>query len=238
MKNIIIITKKELASYFNSPIAYIFISIFLIVANWLFFESLFLGKQASMRFYFSLLPWMFLFLAPAITMRLFAEEKKSGTIETLLTLPISDWEVVLAKFFSALIFLVIALALSLTTAITVGALGKLDWGPVVGGYIGAILMGAVFIALGSFISSFTKNQIIALLIGVALCFALFIISSSFVLSSVSVPIAKILSFLGVDSHFSNIQKGVIDSRDIIYYFSFIFIFLWMSVKSLEARKWR
>jgi len=238
MKNIITITKKELASYFNSPIAYIFISIFLIVANWLFFQNFFLINQASMRAYFSLLPWIFLFLAPALTMRLFSEEKKSGTIETLLTLPVSDWEVVLSKFLSALIFISLALIFSLTIPLSINALGKLDWGPVIGGYLGAVLMGGVFIALGLFISSLTKNQIIALLLGIVSCFALYIISSGFVLNSVSTFFAKILSFIGVGSHYFNIQKGIIDFRDMIYYGSFIFLFLWLSARSIEARKWR
>lgn len=238
MKNIWTITKKELASYFNSPIAYIFISIFLITTNWLFFQNFFLINQASMRNYFDLLPWVLLFLSPALTMRLFAEEKKSGTIESLLTLPVSDWEVVIGKFLSAAIFSSLALILSITIPISISALGKLDWGPVIGGYLGGIFMAAAFVALGLFISSLTKNQIVAFLVGVVACFALYIISSSFVLNSVTIFFAKILSFLGIGSHFFNIQKGVIDSRDIIYYFSFIFFFLWMSVRSLESRKWR
>jgi len=238
MKNIITITKKELASYFNSPIAYIFISIFLITTNWMFFQNFFLINQASMRGYFNLLPWVLLFLSPALTMRLFAEEKKSGTIESLLTLPVSDWEVVIGKFLSASIFSALALIFSATIPISISMLGKLDWGPVIGGYLGGIFMASAFVALGLFISSLTKNQIVAFLVGVVACFALYIISSPFVLNSVTTFFAKILSFAGVGSHFFNIQKGVIDSRDVIYYISFIFFFLWMSVRSLESRKWR
>ncbi len=238
MKNIIIIIKKELASYFNSPIAYIFVTIFLITTSWLFFQGFFLQAQASMRSYFNLLPWVFLFLAPALTMRMFAEEKKTGTIESLLTLPISDWEVVLAKFLSATIFIGFALALSLTIPISISFLGKLDWGPVIGGYLGAFFMGGAFISLGLFISSLTENQIVAFLVGVVACFFIYIISSSFVLNSVTIFFARILSFLGTGSHFFNIQKGIVDSRDVIYYGSFIFFFLWLSVKSLESRKWK
>lgn len=238
MKNIITITKKELASYFNSPIAYIFISVFLISTSWLFFQGFFVNNQASMRAYFDLLPWVFLFLAPALTMRLFAEEKKSGTIEILLTLPVSDWEVVLSKFLSAAIFSALALILSLTIPISIGAIGKLDWGPVIGGYLGAILMGAAFVAIGLFISSLTKNQIVAFLLGAAICFGIYIISASFVLNSVAPLFAKILSFIGLESHYFNIQKGIIDSRDIIYYGSVVFLFLWLSARSVEARKWK
>lgn len=238
MKNIIAITKKELSSYFNSPIAYIFISIFLITTNWIFFQNFFLLNQASMRNYFNILPWVFIFLAPAVTMRLFAEEKKSGTIEALLTLPVSDWEVVIAKFLSATIFIALALILSITIPISVSFIGKLDSGPVIGGYLGGIFMGAAFVSLGLFISSLTKNQIIAFLVSVVACFILYISSSPFVLNSVTNFFAGILSFIGIGSHFFNIEKGVIDSRDIIYYGSFIFFFLWMSVRSLESRRWR
>ena len=152
LKIIYILFKKELMSYFNSPIAYVFIGVFLIVGNWLFFNTFFLVGQASVRNYFSFLPWIFLFLAPALTMRLWAEEKKSGTIEFLLTLPITDWQAVLAN--SPAIF---------------------------------------------------------------------------------VPIMK---FLGLGSHFNNIAKGVLDSKDIIYYLSFIFLFLWLNVRVIERRAWK
>src|SRR3989338_7346266 len=137
LKIIYILFKKELMSYFNSPIAYVFIGAFLIVGNWLFFNTFFLVGQASIRNYFSFLPWIFLFLAPALTMRLWAEEKKSGTIEFLLTLPITDWQAVLAKFLSALAFLTFSLLLSLSIPFSAAWLGNLDLGPGVGGYFGA-----------------------------------------------------------------------------------------------------
>ncbi|MFH1191962.1 MAG: ABC transporter permease subunit [bacterium] len=238
MKNIITIFKKELASYFNSPIAYIFAAVFLVVANWLFFQNFFLINQASMREYFMLLPWIFLFLSPAITMRIWAEEKKSGTIELLLTLPVKDWEVVLAKFLSSLVFLSFVLLLSLTIPITVSRLGNMDWGPVIGGYIGAILLGGAYLSLGLFISSLTKNQIIAFLIGLVCCFVVFIIGADFVLQKMGGNIVPVFQFLGIGAHFNNIGKGLIDSRDLIYYVSFIFLFLYLNVKSIESRNWK
>ncbi|OGF20395.1 ABC transporter [Candidatus Falkowbacteria bacterium RBG_13_39_14] len=238
MKNILTIFKKELASYFNSPIAYIFTAVFLVIANWLFFQNFYIIGQANMRSYFILLPWMFLFLAPAITMRVWAEEKKAGTMELLLTLPVKDWEVVAAKFLSALGFLSFTLILSLTIPFTISRLGNLDWGPVIGGYIGAILMGGAYLSLGLFISSLTKNQIIAFLIGVVCCFAVFIIGADFVLQKMNGSITPLLQFLGIGSHFNTIGKGIIDSRDLIYYGSFIFIFLFLNVKSIESRNWR
>ncbi|MFH1029890.1 MAG: ABC transporter permease subunit [bacterium] len=238
MRNIITIFKKELASYFNSPIAYIFLAVFLIISNWLFFQNFYIIGQANMRNYFILLPWIFLFLTPAITMRIWAEEKKAGTLELLLTLPVKDWEVVAAKFLSALAFLTFALLLSFTIPFTIARLGNMDWGPVFGGYIGAILMGGAYLSLGLFISSLTKNQIIAFLIGVVCCFGIFIIGADFVLQKMSGSITPLLQFLGIGSHFNNIGKGIIDSRDLIYYTSFIFLFLYLNIKSIESRNWR
>lgn len=238
MRNIITIFKKEFASYFNSPIAYIFIAVFLLVSNWLFFQNFYLIGQADMRGYFMLLPWIFLFLTPAITMRIWAEEKKAGTIELLLTLPVKDWEVVFAKFISGLAFLSVVLLLSLTIPFTVTRLGNMDWGPVIGGYLGAILMGGAYLSLGLFISSLTKNQIIAFLLGIVCCFIIFIIGADFVLQKMSGSIVPIMQFIGIGAHFDNIGKGIIDSRDLIYYVSFIFIFLYFNVKSIESRNWR
>lgn len=237
MKNIFTLFKRELASYFNSPIAYIFAAIFLIISNWLFFQNFFLLKQATMRNYFQLLPWIFLFLAPAITMRIWSEEKKSGTIELLLTLPIRDWEAVLAKFLSALAFLMIVVSLSLSIPITIYQLGTVDFGPIIGGYLGAFLMGATYLAIGIFASALTKNQIVAFLLDLAICFGLFIIGESFVISSAG-GLAPILKYLGIGSHFENISRGVIDSRDLVYYLSLIFIFLWLNVRNLESRHWK
>lgn len=230
--------KKELMSYFNSPIAYIFIGVFLVVGNWLFFNYFFLIGQASMRNYFSILPWIFLFLSPAITMRLWAEEKKSGTVEFLLTLPITDWQVVLAKFFSALAFLSITLLLTITLPITISIIGDIDVGQIIGSYLGALFLGGSYLALGLFISSLTKNQIIAFVLGLVACFAAFIIGAPFVLASAPQFAMPTMKFLGLGSHFYNISKGVIDSKDIIYYCSFIFIFLWLNVRVIERREWK
>jgi ABC-2 type transport system permease protein len=238
LKIIYILFKKELMSYFNSPIAYIFIGVFLVVGNWLFFNSFFIIGQATIRNYFSLLPWIFLFLSPAITMRLWAEEKKSGTIEFLLTLPITDWQAVLAKFLSALTFLFISLLLSATLPLSVARLGNLDSGPVIGGYLGALFLGGSYLALGLFISSLTKNQIIAFILGLAACFIAFLIGADFVLAGAPPVFAPIMKFLGLGSHFNNIAKGVIDTKDIIFYFSFIFLFLWLNVRVIERRAWK
>jgi len=222
--------------YFNSPIAYIFIGAFLVVLNWLFFNSFFIIGQTDMRNYFILLPWMFLFLIPAITMRSWAEEKRSGTIEFLLTLPITDWQAVLAKFLGALAFLGITLLLTLTVPFTITSLGNMDAGPVIGSYLGALLMGAAYLALGLFISSLTKNQIIAFVAAVAVCFAFFFAGNDFIVATAPQFIAPFLKFLGIGAHFDNIARGVIDTKDIIYYISFIWLFLWINKEIVALRK--
>jgi len=222
--------------YFNSPIAYIFIAVFLIVSNWMFFNTFFLQGQASMRNYFILLPWIFLFLNPAITMRLWSEEKRSGTIEFLLTLPITDWQAVLGKFLGSLAFLTISLLFTLTIPITIMSLGNVDLGPIIGGYLGSILMGAVYLSLGGFISSLTKNQIIAFIGAVVIAFIFFILGTDFVVMTAPQFSQPILKFLGLSSHFDNIARGIIDTKDIIYYISFIWLFLWLNKEVVSLKK--
>lgn len=243
VKTVYTLFKKELMSYFNSPIAYIFIGVFLIVGNWLFFNYFFLIGQANMRGYFNLLPWIFLFLSPAVTMRLWSEEKKSGTIEFLLTLPVTDWQVVLAKFLSSLAFMFITLILSISIPITIAFLGSspsggIDMGPIIGGYLGALFLGGSYLALGLFISSLTKNQIIAFVLGLVACFIAFVVGADFVLDGAPKFAVPVMKFLGLGNHFYNISKGVIDSKDIIYYGSFISLFLWLNVRVIEGREWK
>ena len=235
-QKIYILSKKELMAYFNSPIAYVFLAVFLIVGNWLFFNVFFLQGQASMRNYFILLPWIFLFLIPAVTMRLWAEEKRSGTIEFLLTLPITDWQAVLGKFSGGLVFLAVAMVLTLPIPVTINFLGNMDTGPVIGSYAGAMLMGAAYLALGLFISSLTKNQIIAFVGAVAFSFIFFIIGNYFVVATAPQFIAPFLQALGLGTHFDNIARGVIDTKDIIYYISFIWFFLWLNKEVIALRK--
>lgn len=234
-KTTYILFKKELSHYFNSPIAYIFTGVFLLLSNWLFFSTFFLSGQVSMRAFFSLLPWIFLFLAPAITMRLWADEKKSGTIEILLTLPITNDQAVLAKFFGALGFLAFSLAGSLLLPITLSFLGDLDFGPVLGGYLGALLLASAYLALGLFISSLTNNQIIAFVLGILACFLFLIVGNDFFIASAPQFLAPTMHFMGLGSHFNNIAKGIIDSRDLIYYSSFSFFWLWLNVLKLEDK---
>ena len=237
MRNILVILRKELRLYFDSPIAYIFIIAFLAVTNWLFFRGFFVINQITMREYFFFLPWLFLIFIPAVTMRLWAEEKKSGTIEVLMTLPVKDHEIALGKFFASFSFLTIALLLSGSIPITLAFLGDVDFGPIIGGYLGACLLGGAYLAIGLFISSLAENQIVAFIISAILCFALFIIGEDIVLAPLPDYLRSTFAFLGLGNHFASVQRGVIDSRDLIYYLSVIGFFLFLNIQSVESRKW-
>jgi ABC-2 type transport system permease protein len=238
MKNILTIFFKELRSYFNSPVAYIFIITFLLFSSWLFFRTFFLAGQAHMRPLFGILPWLFLILAPAITMRAWAEEKKMGTMEVLMTLPLKEFEVVLGKFFSSFIFMIIAVVLTFPLALTIYIMGDPDTGAILGGYLGACLMGGAYLAIGLFISSLTNNQIVAFIVSIVTCFAFLIIGEDFVLMSTPSMIVPLFTYLGLGAHFESISRGVIDSRDIIYYLSVIGFFLFLNTLAIESRKWK
>jgi ABC-2 type transport system permease protein len=229
--------RKELKSYWNSPIAYIYVTVFLALVSWLFFENFFQQGQASLRDFFGLLPMAFVLFVPAITMRLWAEEKKLGTIELLMTLPLRDHEVVLGKFLAAFAFLSIAILLSLPLAIIVGVLGNPDPGPIIGGYIGSMLMGAAFLAMGIFFSGLTENQIIALITSFLVAILLLLLDSTVVLSRLPQAIVPAIDFLGIRPHFESIERGVIDSRDILYFATITFFFLFLNTKTIQSRKW-
>jgi ABC-2 type transport system permease protein len=238
MHNIGVIAGKEFRAYFSSVIAYIFITLFLAVSGWLFMQSFFLLGQASLRSFFSLLPWLFLIFVPAVAMRLWAEEKKLGTIELLMTFPVRDSEVVLGKFLAAIGFLAVALFLSFPLALTAAYVGDPDWGAICGGYLGALLLGAAYLAIGLFVSSLTENQIVAFLVSAVACFALYIVGEDFVLFRVPQFMVGFLSYLSLGTHFESIGRGVLDTRDLLYYLSVIGFFLFLNVRSVESRKWR
>jgi ABC-2 type transport system permease protein len=233
MRQAVKIFKKDFRSYFVSPIAYIVIAIFLLVTGWFFFTTFFLFGQASLRNFFSLLPIIFCFVIPAVTMRLVSEELNIGSYEILLTMPVTFTDVVLGKFMAATAFVVALLIPTLAYPITVSLLGQLDWGPVIGGYIGAILLGASFCAIGLFASALTRNQIIAFITGMAICFGLTLIDK--MLFFLPRSLLGVLSYLGADFHFQNISKGIIDSRDIVYFLSVGFISLYAGYLALQAK---
>jgi len=233
MSQINTIFRKEFRTYFVSPIAYIVISIFLLVTGWFFFMTFFLYNQADLRNFFTLLPMIFSFVVPAITMRLFSEELNVGSYEILLTLPVTFRDVILGKFLASTAFIVAMLVPTLAYPITVSAIGHLDWGPVAGGYIGAIMLGAAFSAIGLFASSLTRNQIIAFIIGLAICFALTLIDK--MLFFLPQSLLGIFEYLGADFHFQNISKGIIDTRDILYFLSVSFAGLYGAHLAMEGK---
>jgi len=224
MRQLTHILEKEVKDFFVTPIAYIVIAIFLIVTGWFFFSTFFLYNQASLRNFFNLLPLIFAFVIPAITMRLFAEELSRGSYELLMTMPVTFGDIIVGKFLAGVVMTAAMLAPTLAYPISVSFLGQLDWGPVIGGYLGALLMGGAFSAIGLFASSITHNQIVAFIVGAAICFTLVLIDK--MLFFIPESLLNGIQYLGTGFHFSNISKGVIDSRDLIYFFSIIIVGLY------------
>jgi ABC-2 type transport system permease protein len=233
-----VIAKKDFGTYFNSPIAYIVVVAYLVISGFLFFNALFDprgGQEASMRPFFGLAPFFFAIFAPAVTMRLLAEEKHTGTIQLLATLPVRNVEVVVGKFFAGIGLVAVAIALTIPWAITVSMVGDPDGGAIIGGYLGLLLMCSAYVALGLMASSWTRNQIVAFIIGFLLCFVFFMVGK--VMPYVADPLVPLLEYLSFDHHFRNIARGVIDSRNIIYYLSVVVVALAFAGQSLERRKW-
>ncbi len=227
------IALKEFKDYFISPIAYIVISLFLIVTGWFFFSTFFIYGRADLRDFFALLPMTFSFFIPAVTMRMFAEEKNVGSYESLLTMPVSFTHIALGKFFAASAFAAAMLLPTLSYPLFISFIGNVDLGPVAGGYIGAVLLGGAYCSIGLFASALTRNQIIAFIIGCAICFTLTIIDR--MLFFVPERLVPIVEYLGANAHFTNISKGIIDSRDLIYFASVIFIFIFSTDIAMKEK---
>ena len=236
------IAKRELAAYFSTPLAYVFIVIFLALAGAVtfYFGGFFNRAQADLQAFFAFHPWLYLFLIPAVGMRLWAEERKTGTIELLMTLPVSTTEAVLGKFLASWIFVGIALALTFPIWITVNYLGSPDNGVIIAGYFGSMLMAGAFLAIGSFVSALTRNQVIAFVIAAAVCFLFMMSGLELVQAAFKgwaptfvVDLIASLSFL---THFDGIVKGVIDLRDIIYMGSAMALFLFANVIAVDFKR--
>ncbi|UCE05340.1 MAG: ABC transporter permease subunit [bacterium] len=242
MKDVGIIFKREFRAYFYSPIAYVFSVIFIVLNCGLYMFHFFFFGNADMRAFFSQLPLTLgLIFIPAISMRLWSEEHKLGTVELLLTLPMKTEGVVLGKFLASFLFYLIALSGTLAIPILLVILGKPDFGPIIGGYFGAILLGAFFLAVGIFISGFFSDQIVSLIITSLSCGFLALIGWQYVPMVIDGWIPGLGEFLyqyvGVTRHFNDIERGVIDLKSIIYFVSFTALFLYLNAKSLERRKY-
>ena len=242
MSNILTVFKRELASYFATPVAYVFIVIFLLLAGaFTFYLGNFYERgQADLQPFFNFHPWLYLFLVPAVSMRLWAEERKSGTIELLLTLPLTMWQAVVGKFLAAWVFIGIALVLTFPIWITVNYLGSPDNGVIFASYVGSFLMAGAFLAIGSCISACTRNQVVAFIITVVVCFLFLLAGFPLVLAAFNswapqglVDAISGLSFL---THFGSISKGVIDLRDLIYFLLTIAFWLYASAVVIDLKK--
>lgn len=254
MRNIISICVKELKGYFASPIAYLLLTIFAVLFGFFFFAAVEFFAQASMESQmsgrsfpmnvnqqiiaplFSNATVVFLFLIPMISMRLFAEEKRQGTMELLLTSPIHDWEIVLGKFLGALSMYA---ALLVITALDIGLLyiyGKPAWAPILTGYLGLLLQGGCLLAIGAYISTTTKNQIVAAGATFGVCLLLYVLNWTTDMAQTTT--SKVIAYCSVLSHFEPFSKGLIDTKDVVFYLSFIFFGLFLTTRSLESLRWR
>lgn len=237
MKTIWILTKKELRSYFDSLIAYVMIILFLGFSGlftWLYGADVFLRGQTSLRTFFGIAYWTLFFFIPALTMKSIAEEKKSGTLELLLTKPITEWQLIWGKFIAALGIILITLSLTISYVITLANIGNLDGGAVILGYFGLVLMSAAYIGIGIFASTISTNQIVAFLITLFIGLFFHIIFGVLASSSVGI-LGSLFSFLDLNTHFESISRGVLDTKDLIYFLSIMLIGLYMSVISLAKR---
>ena len=239
MKPIWSITRKELGAYFGSPTALIFLGIFLVVTLFTFFwvAGFFARGLADIRPLFQWMPLLLIFLVAALTMRQWSEEQRTGTVEMLMTLPVTRWQLVLGKFLAVMILVTIALALTLPVPLMVGLLGPLDWGPVIGGYLAALLMAAAYTAIGLFMSSLTDNQIVALLLTGVVGGLIYLAGAPVMVKLVGEPWATVLNGIGSGSRFASVERGVIDLRDLVYYLSVALFFLSATVFSLDVKRW-
>jgi ABC-2 type transport system permease protein len=237
MNKIWIIARRELHSFFDSLMAYIMLVAFLGFSGfftWLYGSDIFLRNQADLQVFFSIAYWTLFFFIPAITMRMLAEENKSGTIELLLTKAVTDWQIIFGKFLACLVLIGVALLLTLPYYLTVWKLGPVDHGSVWAGYLGLLLMSATYISIGLFTSSITNNQIVAFLLAIFIGIFFHIIFDVLANSFTGI-IGSVFSYLSVSTHYESISRGVIDSKDLVYFFSVIFLGLVLSEVTLSKR---
>ena len=242
MRNVGIIMRRELASYFATPLAYIFLLIFLVLVNLFpfYLGEFFERGQADLNPFFTYHPWLFLFLIPAVSMRLWADERRSGSIELLMTLPVTLWQAVLGKFLAAWAFTILALVLTFPIWITVNFLGSPDNGAILAAYIGSMLLAAGFLSIGSLASALTRNPVVAFIVGIAACFVFLVAGFPLVLDAFRGWAPQLLvdavGSLGFLTHYEAISKGVIDIRDLVYFALLITWFLLATAVVLDVRK--
>lgn len=241
MNGFVSVFKREVKSYFATPLAYVFLVVFLTLSGWRTFSGgFFQDRQASMRVFFDLIPELFIFLVPAIAMRLWAEERRSNSIELLFSLPITTTQAVLGKFFAAWGVLILALALTFPMVMTVNYLGDPDTGPIVTGYVACVVLAGTYLAIGNFFSVLAKNQVIAFVIGVVCCGIFLQLGNPDVMLTLSnyVPMGFVaaLESMSFQSRFESIRRGVVDLRDVLFFVLLIVGWIWASIILLEERR--
>ena len=237
MFNIRIILRREIQSFFNSPMAYIFLVIFAIVSGYFFTNTFFLFGQSDLRVLFDMIPLVYLFFIPAVSMGLIARENNIGTMETISTMPLSTYEFVIGKFLAGFCLIMLGLLATSIHFITLVFVGtNIDYGAIFSGYLGLALMGATFTSIGIYASSVTENQVVAFIVGVFIVLVFYMLDKTLVFAPQS--IVGIIQFLAIDYHLSNISRGVIDSRNIIYFLSMIGFFIYLTIQTLEVRRWK
>ena len=237
----LIVARRELAGYFATPVAYVFIVIFLMMAGALTLTlgGFFARGQADLSPFFTFVPWLFLFLVPALTMRLWAEERRLGTIELLLTLPLPQWQAVLGKFLAAWAFCAIALLLTFPLVLTVNFLGNPDNGVIAAGYAGCLLVAGAYLAIGAAMSAMTKNQVVAFVLAVAVCFVFTAAGSPVITEFLSqrLPVlAEVARGVSITERFNSLVRGVIALRDVVFFVSFMGFFLFVNAVVIDHRK--
>ncbi len=241
MRDVNVIFRREFGAYFNSPIAYVFIIVFLLLTTGFYVNGFFLAGVADMRDFFASLPLFLIFFIPALTMRLWSEDQRRGTFELLMTLPMKPRQIVIGKYLAGLAFYSIALLSTITIPITLAWLGNPDVGAIVCGYIGALLLGALYLAIGIFVSGLFRDQIAAFILTLLVCFFFFLIGQPFFALLLDGWVRGLGSFLsegfGVTTHFDGIQRGVIGVENILFFVSFSIVFLALNTLSLEGRKY-
>lgn len=226
--------RRELSAYFQTPVAYVVAVVFLVATSLLFFSVFFLYDRAELRQFFAVLPLLLAVVIPALSMRLIAEERRRGTYEILATLPLKTADIVVGKFLSVWVTSLFLLLPTLFYAFTVGSIGRLDPGPVVGGYIGALLLAAAYSAIGVFASSIARSEIVALVVALVITLSLGFVESFVVLMPPT--IGAVVQFLSVTYHFDGFARGVVDSRSVIYLLSITFFFLMLAHRALTTRR--
>jgi len=240
LRSTLVLTGKELKQMFLSPIAYVFLIGFVFSVTFMFFRAFFLVGEASMAGFFFWIPLLFAIVIPGITMRSWSEERKQGTIEFLLTAPIETGQIVLAKFLAALVLVACCLLLTIMVPFTVSSFGDLDAGPVIGGYLGALLLGGTCIAIGMFCSSFTQDQIVAFLVSVVVLLFLVLLGYEYFQSEFGAKstLGWITRVVSPTTHYEQIGRGVIDIRNIWYFGATIALFLYLNARVIDLRRWR